>query len=87
MTDDKGGTFRGDGRVGELNGRYDGEASAVMHYTDAESLLLIVLGGDHGSGATVLAKDKSQMPLFVALLELIAKQLRADIAASEQEKH
>ncbi|WP_423396050.1 hypothetical protein [Burkholderia sp. LMG 21824] len=81
------GRFVGDGTLEEMNGRYDQEAGAVMGFTEAESVLLVVVNGSNGSGCTLLTTKREHMPRFAELLEAVAAQLREDIASEAKEKH
>lgn len=59
-------------------GKYDDLCSLLRVQTDAEACVVIVLGGNKGSGFSVQSRGR---PLLVLpeLLESLAKQIREDI--------
>lgn len=65
-------------------GKYDAECTAVQQSTDAEVCLLIVCGGNRGSGfsATFKISEPSRLPALMAtvpkILRDVADQIEAD---------
>ena len=56
-------------------GKYDKEATIVRESTNAESVLVIVLGGDRGSGFSV----QSRSPVAARRLAMILHEVAAQI--------
>jgi hypothetical protein len=58
-------------------GKYDAEATAAFEQTEAQGVILIVLGGNrgHGFSAQVTAEAMAAIP---ALLRAVADQIEAD---------
>lgn len=60
-------------------GKYDDLCSLVRERTDADGVVLIVLGGDKGPGFSCQADLVTTLSL-PELLEHIARQIREDLA-------
>jgi hypothetical protein len=59
-------------------GKYDHHATVVRQAENADAVILLVLGGSHGSGFSVQAKGTLfELP---DLLEDMAASIRADLA-------
>ncbi len=58
-------------------GKYDRECTQVRQSTDAEAVVVIVINGNRGAGFSVQGTPHAT-PLLPDLLELLAKQIRAD---------
>lgn len=58
-------------------GKYDEACSVARESTKAMGVILIVFGGEHGSGFSVQA-PAAVMELIPEVLEETAKQIRAD---------
>lgn len=59
-------------------GKYDDQATYVREQTKAQGVIVLVLGGEHGSGFSVQA-DPMIMFVLPGLLEDIAKEIRASL--------
>jgi hypothetical protein len=59
-------------------GKYDRQATAVRELTDAEAVVVIVIGGRHGSGFSVQASLEFAVKL-PALLRRVADDIEADM--------
>lgn len=71
-------------------GKYDEECTAALIATDAQAVLLVVLGGDRGDGfsmsSSVGSPPASMLPtvlrpasMLPAVLRLVADQIEADL--------
>jgi len=58
-------------------GKYDGACSQVRFTTDADAVVLIVIGGKHGSGFSVQCRSDMALDLAV-LLRKLADDIDAD---------
>lgn len=57
-------------------GKYEPEATAVMDSAEAESVVLIVLGGSKGSGFSIVSRTKSlSPPVLIAVLRKVADDM------------
>lgn len=66
-------------------GRYDAHATAVRTRTDAQLVVVIVVGGAQGSGFSVQATSREAERALPDVLDTIAQQIRADVATRERE--
>lgn len=60
-------------------GKYDDCATLVREQTSANAVLVVVMGGNKGSGFAVQAHQTISPKMLAELLETIAIQLRADV--------
>ena len=60
-------------------GKYDYLATAVRETTDANAVIVIVIGGQDGSGFSVQASQHEYAVALPALLRRIADQIEADM--------
>lgn len=56
-------------------GRYDAECSTVMLTTGANTVVLVVVGGDRGSGFSVVSKDPETDSKLPAMLRHMADEI------------
>jgi hypothetical protein len=59
-------------------GKYDKETTVVMEATNAQGVILIVIGGDRGEGFSVQATLEATLALPM-MLRSIADQVEADL--------
>jgi hypothetical protein len=57
-------------------GKYDDACTVVREMTNADCVMVVVLGGDKGNGFSVQTVDPSVVDILSDLLEHMAKQLR-----------
>jgi hypothetical protein len=62
-------------------GKYDEECALVMGATRAVGVLLVVIEGEHGNGISFKSLEPDLMRTLPAMLEMIARQMRADAQA------
>ena len=60
-------------------GKYDAECEQVFQTTLANGVVLIVLGGEHGSGFSVTLRDPQLAYGLPDILESMAKSIRAQL--------
>jgi hypothetical protein len=65
-------------------GKYDKETTVVMKATNAQGVILIVIGGDRGAGFSVQATLEATLALPVILRD-IADQLETDFTRLPKE--
>jgi hypothetical protein len=63
-------------------GRYDDLCTMVREATDAEGVIIIVLGGDRGHGFSCQFTDPAMLASVPGTLETIADQVRKDMEQS-----
>lgn len=60
-------------------GKYDEQATALRHRTKAHSVVVIVIGGERGSGFSVQTESPTFAHALPALLRDMAKQIDRSI--------
>jgi hypothetical protein len=60
-------------------GRYDAECTVARESTNAQAVILIVVGGDKGEGFQVQSVSPAIMMRLPGMLEDIARMIRAQI--------
>jgi hypothetical protein len=68
----------------ELNGpgKYDEEVRLVQKATDAALVLLVVVGGDRGTGFSVAAIDPKFVQNVPDVLDVVSAKIREQVNAS-----
>lgn len=67
-------------------GKYDDLATYCRQKTNAQATLVLVLGGDKGSGFSVQMVECAEMAIVPELLRDMAAQIARDMAAQVEEK-
>jgi hypothetical protein len=62
-------------------GKYDPECMAAMTSSRAEATLLIVLGGDRGTGFSLTTKSMEVLGWIPRMLRDVADQIEIDVAS------
>jgi hypothetical protein len=62
-------------------GKYDAEATAARYVTEAQCVLLIVLGGYRGSGFSVQSEQPDIIEKLPELLRTVAANIEQELAA------
>lgn len=57
-------------------GKYEKQATEVREATGAEAVVVLVLGGVHGSGFSVQMTDPNHMGALADVLERVAEEIR-----------
>jgi len=60
-------------------GRYDDACTAARQATDASSIVLLVIGGNRGSGYSVQAVDPQLLERLPGLLRFVAEEIKRDL--------
>lgn len=61
-------------------GKYDDLATICMELTGAELVMVVVAGGQRGSGFSMQARGPEDARLLAAVLRQIAEQIERDIS-------
>lgn len=62
-------------------GEYDSESVRVLLHTDAQAVVLLVVGGRRGSGVSVNAVNPAALDRLPTMLRSVADQIERDRAA------
>jgi len=63
-------------------GRYDEICTAVAALTDASSIVLLIVGGNQGSGVSIGALDRQFLERLPGLLRFISDDLKQKLETS-----
>lgn len=61
-------------------GKYDAACTKAREMTDADTVLLVVIGGRHGSGFSVQSHDPYHAEMLPTLLRTLADQMDRNAA-------
>ena len=66
-------------------GKYDAQATLVRESTNADAVIVIVFGGDQGSGFSVQASDPRFDSKLQRILREVAAQIERDLINANRE--
>lgn len=63
-----------------MSGKYDVEAATVQLTTEADTVILVVIGGDRGNGFSVVSKDQDAPKKLPHMLRDMADKIEGNVS-------